>query len=304
MNSEQNFVGTDEQHPEVEEISALTEGVLPQDRTDEVRAHLFGCELCADVRDSLEEIRGLLGRLPGPPQMPADVAGRIDAALAAETLLAATSPTPGEPVERRPASTPQRRAHAAGGPARSARSGPGRGQGGGSRRRRSPAVLLALTCALVVLGFSAFFISALTSGDSGSDMGAKADRATAPVHGYTDANLEPTVRKLLTSGQDDSSAKYHRENGETSERSPLVRPSKNPVGPSLPGCVLKATGRPSEQPLATDQGVYRGKQVDVVVLPDRSDSRRVNVFLVDSSCANASPSGTGTVLLQRTVPRS
>ncbi|MFJ5774763.1 hypothetical protein [Streptomyces sp. NPDC093094] len=75
-------------HPDVAEISDLVEGLLPPSRSTDLRAHLDTCELCADVYVSLEEIRGLLGTLPGPPRMPAEVAGRIDAALAAEALLA------------------------------------------------------------------------------------------------------------------------------------------------------------------------------------------------------------------------
>ncbi|MEV6183860.1 hypothetical protein AB0M07_43830, partial [Streptomyces sp. NPDC052015] len=63
-------------HPEVEEISDLTEGLLPPSRTADVRRHLDDCVLCADVYDSLEEIRGLLGTLPTPARMPDDVAGR------------------------------------------------------------------------------------------------------------------------------------------------------------------------------------------------------------------------------------
>ncbi|MFF1624987.1 hypothetical protein [Streptomyces sp. NPDC058272] len=79
-------------HPDVAEISDLTEGLLPPSRTADVRRHLDGCVHCSDVYDSLEEIRGLLGTLPGPTRMPDDVAGRIDAALAAEALLSATAP--------------------------------------------------------------------------------------------------------------------------------------------------------------------------------------------------------------------
>ncbi|WP_405821517.1 zf-HC2 domain-containing protein [Streptomyces sp. NBC_00838] len=84
--------GTTE-HPDVSEISDLTEGLLSPVRSAEVREHLDGCALCADVHESLEEIRGLLGTLPGPPRMPADVAARVDAALAAEALLNATAAT-------------------------------------------------------------------------------------------------------------------------------------------------------------------------------------------------------------------
>jgi anti-sigma factor RsiW len=77
-------------HPDIDELSDLTEGLLPPSRAADVRRHLDGCALCADVHASLSEIRGLLGTLPGPSHMPDDVATRIDAALAAEALLDAT----------------------------------------------------------------------------------------------------------------------------------------------------------------------------------------------------------------------
>ncbi|MFI8254044.1 hypothetical protein [Streptomyces filamentosus] len=105
------------QHPDVSEISDLTEGLLSPRRSAAVRRHLDGCALCADVRSSLEEIRGLLGTLPGPPRMPAEIAGRIDAALAAEALLDATVPEPSRTVSRETPDTP---------PAQNALSGPGR----------------------------------------------------------------------------------------------------------------------------------------------------------------------------------
>ena len=75
---------TDREHPDVAEISDLTEGLLS------AVPHRGRAPAPRRVRAlrrrlaSLEEIRGLLGTLPGPHRMPADVAGRIDAALAAE----------------------------------------------------------------------------------------------------------------------------------------------------------------------------------------------------------------------------
>ncbi|NEC16498.1 hypothetical protein G3I34_30370 [Streptomyces sp. SID8014] len=94
-------------HPDVAEISDLAEGLLAPPRSGEVRSHLDACALCADVRSSLEEIRGLLGTLPGPIRMPADVAGRIDAALAAEALLGTMEPEAGEAAAGRGAGGPQ-----------------------------------------------------------------------------------------------------------------------------------------------------------------------------------------------------
>lgn len=94
------------EHPEVSEISDLTDGLLSPSRSADVREHLAGCPLCDDVYASLEEIRALLGTLPGPLRMPADVAGRIDAALAAEALLDATAPSGAVAVSRETATSP------------------------------------------------------------------------------------------------------------------------------------------------------------------------------------------------------
>ncbi|MEU6735520.1 zf-HC2 domain-containing protein [Streptomyces physcomitrii] len=80
------------EHPDVTEISDLTEGLLTPARSEEIHRHLESCADCRDVHASLEEIRGLLGTLPPSTPMPVDVAERIDAALAAEALLAATAP--------------------------------------------------------------------------------------------------------------------------------------------------------------------------------------------------------------------
>ncbi|MGK5632976.1 anti-sigma factor family protein, partial [Streptomyces sp. URMC 123] len=80
--------GTD-RHPDIEEISALAEGLLPPERSATVRDHVTGCAPCSEVLSSLEEIGRLLGALPDPGPMPDDVAGRLDAALAAEKALTA-----------------------------------------------------------------------------------------------------------------------------------------------------------------------------------------------------------------------
>jgi anti-sigma factor RsiW len=171
-------------HPDVAEISDLTEGLLPPSRTAEVRRHLDECELCADVHDSLEEIRGLLGTMPGPPRMPAEIASRIDAALAAEALLGATAPetlaaptlvsasrvtsdedrkvgeNTGAHVSRETSPTadrPSGRAHAATGPGRKDRK-EGKERNRGSRRGR---IVLGAVFTAAVLGAGSLFIQSL-----------------------------------------------------------------------------------------------------------------------------------------------
>lgn len=316
MNSDPRRVDAQEKHPEIEEISALGEGVLPADRTEDVRSHLARCPLCTDVQESLDEIRGLLGQLPGPVLMPADIVGRIDAALAAETLLTASPVVPDRAVSPPPPSDgppggPSRRARSDG-PAAGARSGPGRGKR--SRRRQRSAAVIGGAFGAAVLGFGAFFLTTVVSsnGTGAADRaatGASAEKHAAAVRLYTDGTVAAMVRELLTGTRND------RDYGATGEgldtkgtKSPLDAPREDGArrtgGAALPQCVLDATQRPSETPLATDFGLYEGKRVGVVVLADRGDEKAVNVFLVDSACETGRPSGPGKVLLERSVPRS
>lgn len=145
------------QHPDVSEISDLTEGLLSPAGAAAVRQHLEGCRLCADVRTSLEEIRGLLGTLPGPSRMPAEIAGRIDAALAAEALLNATAPHTDADVSRETNSRPDPHpvlapAQAADRPAGRSPAATGPGRTRKPRRRRTTALGAVLGAAALGMG--------------------------------------------------------------------------------------------------------------------------------------------------------
>ncbi len=194
------------QHPDVSEISDLTEGLLPPSRTADVRRHLDSCEICTDVQASLEEIRNLLGTLPGPPRMPADIAERIDAALAAEALLDATAPRAAADVSREtatptPSGSGDRRSARTEPPTgrppgrRSVATGPGRGLSPSRRRRR---VALGAVCGIAIAGLGMVLFRGLT-GTADTTAGAQAD--TAAVH-HADprfsAALPDKVRALLT----------------------------------------------------------------------------------------------------------
>lgn len=130
------------QHPDVSEISDLTEGVLSPPRTADVRRHVDSCELCSDVQASLEEIRSLLGSMPAPQTMPIDIADRIDAALADEARAVSTASDVETDVSRETehAATVQDLADRPAGHSRAA-TGPGRAVGaatpphGGARHR-------------------------------------------------------------------------------------------------------------------------------------------------------------------------
>ncbi|MGA5549411.1 hypothetical protein [Streptomyces pseudogriseolus] len=296
------------EHPDVAEISDLTEGLLPADRRDDIRRHLDGCALCADVHASLEEIRGLLGTVPGPPRMPADVAGRIDAALAAEALLHATTPVSdgedendttraaaadGAPLHvSRETSAPSDRPT---GRPRSSTTGPGRKPRLRGRSRR--AVALGAAFAVAALGLGSVVLSSLNGGD-GPD---EEQRTTTAADTFSEGELEKQVNDLLArSPETDKGARSPHTFGMADT------PSANPrvlTKPAVPECVQEGIGR-NDAALATEQGVYQGRTALLVVLPDASDATRVTAYIVDATCVgNASPSSTAKVLLKHSYAR-
>lgn len=297
------------EHPEVSEISDLTEGLLPAARTGEIRRHLGDCSLCADVHASLEEIRGMLGTLPGPPRMPADIAGRIDAALAAEAFLdtlatgAETTEAPDtarETVavsrETSPAAVePARPADRPAGQPRAATAGPGR-KPRRARRRTTAAIGAVLTVA--ALGMGALL---LQSGGDGTPTVQEASGTETPAPGTLAAGtLGSKVSALL--GQKSKEPSFStQDSGPKTPRSdsPMPKLAKD----DLPPCVQQGTHR-TDAPLASEKGTYQGKNAYLVVLPDRNDpERRVTAYVVDASCAETSSPSPGTLLYTHSYTR-
>lgn len=330
------------QHPEVSEISDLTEGLLPPSRAEEIRAHLAECELCAEVRDSLEEVRGLLGALPEPEPMPDDIAARIDAALAAEARTAdapageaadasraaavsreddvsretesaetgVSRETEGaetggpSPLTPRTGSSPAR---PAGHPQGS--TGPGRSRA----RRRRRAVFLGTACGAAIIGMSVFLLQNLSSSSDSS--GASADQAVSAsesgAHAYSQDTLETKVQDLLAGGvgaEDFTGQKRSPsadEQVEPEAESPGTKASRSPLlAPAVvvPPCVQQATGRTTPA-LALDEGIYQGTDAFLVVLPHPSDPARVQAYVVASSCVDTAPGSTGRLLLTEAYDR-
>ncbi|MFD6913262.1 anti-sigma factor family protein [Streptomyces virginiae] len=291
-------------HPDVSEISDLTEGLLSPSRTAEIRRHLDDCALCADVRASLEEIRSLLGTLPGPARMPADIAGRIDAALAAEALLDSTQPRVKDAPTDRPR-TPDRDVSRGTAPAGhpTGPTGPGR-----RRARRRIAVLTGLVgaaaCALGVFLFGDFSGTSThetaTSGQA-SDSAARPPAAASGEDTYTAQGLQDSVRQLIAGGQGAKNVPGEQNNTLGLENTAPAPGDKRGATP-VPGCVQQATGRP-DTPLAAERGSYQGTPVYLLVLPHPADSARVDAYLVDTTCDQSGSDGPGKVLLTHTYAR-
>ncbi|MET9381931.1 hypothetical protein ABZY09_12785 [Streptomyces sp. NPDC002928] len=295
-------------HPDVAEISDLTEGLLPPSRTSEVRRHLDECELCADVYASLEEIRNLLGTVPGPSRMPAEVAGRIDAALAAEALLSATAPDAvGASVSvasTRSPSGADDSAHvsretptATDRPAGHARNSTGPGRKDGRRRGRRKVAVLGAAFTAAALGLGSVLLSSLWNGTSPGNT-AQGHQSTA-ADTFSEGKLERQVATLLVQASGGS----RTPNGLGAETAPGTIKPKVFKQPTVPACIQKGIDR-DDAALATEEGIYKGTDALLVVLPSTSDSTRVTVYIVDATCVGHPSSTTAKVLLTHSYTRS
>ncbi|MFB7399824.1 anti-sigma factor family protein [Streptomyces rubiginosohelvolus] len=313
------------QHPEVSEISDLTEGLLTPSRTAEVQQHLAECDLCAEVRDSLEEVRGLLGTMPDPEPMPEDIAARIDAALAAEALSIPsivnepvvvsreTTTAEGATTNRTATGSASVTGSTAAPDRPAGRSSAATGPGRRPARRRRRTVVLGTAFGAAVIGMSVFFLQSLSpSGDAAksvTDGGVSAADSSAPA--YADGTLEAQVRDLLgdKASQQSPGVKKVPPEADTKSSSealtPEAEPSRSPMKApvvAVPPCVQKATGRTTPA-LALDEGTYRGTDAYLVVLPHTSDSSRVQAYVVASSCVDTAPESSGQLLLTRSYNR-
>lgn len=292
-------------HPHVSEISDLTEGLLPPALTAEVRRHLDDCPLCADVQTSLEEIRSLLGTLPGPPRMPADIAGRIDAALAAEALLEATTPEDREHVSRETVprysvaeitSVPVR-------PAGHPRAATGPGRIGKARRRRG-AVLGAVFGAAAV-GVGVMFLQAAQTNTANDSSAAKkeasASSAARDSANFSGSTIGSRVQSLLSAGPAQE-AEPRIEKAPSLASGPTTMSPKDASKAAVPACVQQGTGR-SDGLLAAERGTYEGVNAYLVLMAHPKDSSQVQVYVVEAACVDRAANSAGALLLKQSYPR-
>ncbi|WP_369266477.1 anti-sigma factor [Streptomyces harbinensis] len=272
-----------EMHPEPADIAALDEDLHPPAEARRLREHLAGCPECAQIRQELQLLRQELTQLPAP-EMPPEVAARIDAALAAEA--AAT-----------PARVSRFRALVS------------------RETGRRPHLALAAVGTVVAVGLGTLLVQNL----QGSDHGSTADLAIeADAAGSEDA-LETQVRELLAEAEVPQyaeileSADTGSVSGETDQRpgtpSPETTEAAEPdpgeeygaVSAPLPSCVESAIGR-TEDPLVAEAERYQGTDAYLVVLPHSADPLRVDAYVVDADCVSASPSVEGEVLVKESYP--
>jgi hypothetical protein len=72
--------------------------------------------------------------------------------------------------------------------------------------------------------------------------------------------------------------------------------------PVVPDCIQQGIGS-NDTALATEEGVYQGREALLVVLPDTSDSSRVTVYIVDARCVKQDSTAKAEVLLEDSYAR-
>ncbi|PBC78619.1 hypothetical protein BX265_3395 [Streptomyces sp. TLI_235] len=279
-------------HPDVEVLADLAEQLTDPAEEPALRRHLADCAECADTFTALAEVRELLGAVETPP-MPADVAGRIDAALAAARTE--TAPSPAHTADASAEAVRPAVGRPGGHPAGA--TGPGR-PGRTARGRRRVRLLLATVSAAAVIGFGALLLPLSSTGGGGA-----ADSAARPAAGgaeqpalsagttFRDDALAAQVQQLVRTA---SSAPGSSKAPEALTQQGGGESPRSAVGTAAPSCAAALTGQGDRAPLAVAPGRYQATAVTALVYPDGTD--RLDVYLITPDCSAPG------VVLHRTVP--
>lgn len=243
-------------HLSADDLSALAEGAQPV--AEGASEHILECARCRDEVDAIAQLLAAFETLE-PPQLPQDVAIRIDAALAREAAARASSS-----------------------PAATSASGSGSAAGGASGGRRRlrfsrgfawGLASLALVAGGVTLAVNLVSSSAPMSGSAASgasavnpdasfNSGARAEgQLSSPGLIAPGSPLAIWVRQVLAVQHQDAQI-----------NSPCL------ADPALGG----------DRPLRVVDGTYKGVSATLVVLANDSDSKTVRAIVYAQPCAASS----------------
>lgn len=251
-------------HLDYDVLADLAEGLLEDDEAASVNAHLDSCAGCRDLSADLADVSRLLAEA-SVPSMPADLAERIDTAIAAESLNNATVVS----MEQR-------------------------------RGRRPWRVLSAAAAAVVVLGGGAA-VGTIAFNEVNSDSGT----AVAPPHdnssseepgaeqggpgtnGVAPRTAAPSPArgfKVASSGTDYRAATLGAQVGTLLTARQKLSAGAAPPGPQLKGCVYAVTE--GQKPSLVDQAKYEGNPA-IVIATHGDESGKWDVWVVGPDCSAA-----------------
>ncbi|MFD9594270.1 hypothetical protein ACFWA9_16135 [Kitasatospora sp. NPDC059973] len=272
-------------HPSVDELADLAEELVEPAAAEALRTHLAGCADCRETAEALAELATLLAGAPAPV-MPADIAARLDAALAAAAADADPA-DPGTPRTTAPdgphtgtgapsrsvdqAAAPRPATAPLGPPRRPATANSATGPGRHRPRRRRAAVLLGAAAALLAVGLGSSLLLRPAERQTADTASARA-AATAPSAGpkaqlstggtaYQDDRLAAQVQQLLA------------RTGATPDGRAETSGSAAPPADGGPGLGPGATRKPSASsaPAPTDGGPGLGQGGSAPACPAPAD---------------------------------
>lgn len=244
-------------HLDYDVLADLAEGLLEDDEAASVNAHLESCAECRDLSADLADVSRLLAEAP-VPSIPAELAERIDTAIAAESLNATV------------VSLEQRRG------------------------RRHWRILSAAAAAVIVVGGGAAVGTIALGEATGEDSGASApapdysDPTSSEDRKQAPKAVAPTAGppfRVLQSGTDYRAADLGAQIGDLLH-APQAHSAAVTAGPRLRECVYAVTqGRTPE---LVDEADYEGKPAYVIAA--RGDQPgKWNVWVVGTHCSADDP---------------
>ncbi|WP_433475521.1 anti-sigma factor family protein [Spirillospora sp. CA-142024] len=238
-------------HLDYDVLADLAEGLLEDDQAASVNAHLDTCAECRELSADLADVSRILAEAP-VPSMPAELAERIDTAIAAESMHTATV-----------ASMEQRRG------------------------RRHWRILSAAAAAVVVVGGGAAVGKVAlegASGDHGKAAAPAQDNSRSAASGSGVApNAAPAASFTVAhSDTDYRPATLSAQIGRVLADDQELRAKAASPDADLRGCVNRVTG--NKIPLLVDQAKYEGKPAIVIAL-DGGESGKRNIWVVAPDCS-------------------
>ncbi|MFB4316415.1 hypothetical protein [Actinomadura sp. 21ATH] len=252
-------------HYDYDTLADLAEGLLEDDQAASVNAHLESCADCRDRSADLADVSRILAEAP-VPSIPAELASRIDSAIAAESLSTATVVN----LEQR-------------------------------RGRRHWRILSAAAATVIVLGGGAIAGTVALDGNEhqatapplsdNQDSGAKGsagDSRPSPSEMIAPGEHAPEkpAFEVIRSGTDYRAGTLDRQVDGALDRGGEPRSAAGPPDARLAGCVSAVTG--GRSPELVDAAKFDGGPATVIAAPAGA-AGTLDVWVVGPDCTAQDP---------------
>ncbi|MFB4304934.1 anti-sigma factor family protein [Actinomadura sp. GTD37] len=238
-------------HYDYDILADLAEGLLEDDEAASVNAHLDTCAECRELSADLADVSRILAEAP-VPSMPAELAERIDTAIAAESMHSATVVS----MEQR-------------------------------RGRRHWRILSAAAAAVIVVGGGATVGTMALDGVSGDHGKASTPAQDNPDQSGSEHGVAPNAAPagaftVASSGTDYRAGTLAPQVDRLLADAPKLRAASGAPSAQLKGCVNGVTH--GLTPTLVDKANYEGAPATVIAMPGKGTGKW-NIWVVGPDCS-------------------